>query len=214
MKPWLVAHRGASFFEKENTLPAILRAKEFGAPLVEIDIRVTKDNIAILFHDSAVEGLAISKTNFAKLRDKDPSITTLKELDAAVTNEKFFVELKSKKSAFHVAEFLKKHPDSYACSFLSSALEELATFEIDKSRMYLSQHGYPIKLLEKIINQGFGGVSINKWFLAPWDYFRFRKAGLNIFVYTVNSKIWARMIHFLSSEIMICSDRIDKLKDL
>ena len=214
MKPWLVAHRGASFFEKENTLAAIVRAKEFSASFIEIDIRVTKDNVAILFHDASVGDLVISKTNFLELKLKDPSIISLEELDAATTDEKFFVELKTKKSAAHVAKFLKKHNDSYACSFLSSALIELAENGIDKSRMYLSQHGYPIKLLEKAVNHGFGGVSINKWFLAPWNYFRFRKAGLKIFVYTVNSKLWAAVLHSLSSEVYICSDRIDKLKNL
>ena len=214
MKPWLVAHRGASYFEKENTIAAIKRAANFNAGYIEIDIRVTKDNVAILYHDASVGGNKISRTNFIELKKLDTDLLTLRELEQAITTERFFVELKSKKSAEFVASFLKNHPESFACSFLPNALLALSKHGIDKSRMYLAQHGYPIKIIENTQKYGFGGISMSKWFLAPWSYYRIKKKGLRLFVYTVNSRSWARLIRYLSKDIKICSDRIDLLKEL
>jgi len=214
MKSWLVAHRGASYFEKENTLAAIKRAAQFDAGYIEIDIRVTKDNVAVLFHDASLENQKISKTNYGDLKKLDNDLLTLRELDEAITNEKFFVELKSKKSAHFVAPFLLKHTESFACSFLPGALLELSKNGVDTSRLYLAQHGYPIKIIENAQKYGFGGISMSKWFLAPWSYYRIKKRGINLFVYTVNNKTWARLLHSLSEDIKICSDRIDNLKEL
>jgi len=214
MKPWLVAHRGASHFEKENTLAAIKKSSKFKAGYIEIDIRVTQDNVAVLFHDASVKDRKISMTNYSDLKKLDKDLLTLEELDKAITNEIFFVELKSKKSADFVAPFLIKHAESFACSFLPSALLALSKNGVDKSRMYLAQHGYPIKIIENTQKHGFGGISMSKWFLAPWSYYRIKKRGLNLFVYTVNNKTWARLLHSLSDDIKICSDRIDILKEL
>ncbi len=214
MKPWLVAHRGASYFEKENTIAAIKRAANFNAGYIEIDIRVTKDNVAVLYHDASVGGNRISRTNFIELKKLDTDLLTLRELGQAITTERFFVELKSKKSAEFVAPFLKKHTESFACSFLPNALLALSKHGIDNSRMYLAQHGYPIKIIENTQKYGFGGISMSKWFLAPWSYYRIKKKGLRLFVYTVNSRSWARLIRYLSKDIKICSDRIDLLKEL
>lgn len=49
--PKLIAHRGASHFAPENTLAAVREAKKLGASWVEFDVRLTKDNELICFHD-------------------------------------------------------------------------------------------------------------------------------------------------------------------
>jgi glycerophosphoryl diester phosphodiesterase len=48
---WVIAHRGASADERENTLPAFERAIEVGADFVELDVQVSADGALVVFHD-------------------------------------------------------------------------------------------------------------------------------------------------------------------
>ncbi len=50
--PLIIAHRGASALAPENTLASFKRAIEDGAEGIEFDIRLTKDDVPIVFHDS------------------------------------------------------------------------------------------------------------------------------------------------------------------
>ena len=68
-----IAHRGASAYAQENSLASFHRAAELGADMVEIDIRVSADQIAIVSHDSSLKRLygiegAVSDYGFEELR--------------------------------------------------------------------------------------------------------------------------------------------------
>jgi glycerophosphoryl diester phosphodiesterase len=54
-RPWVIAHRGASAYAPENTLPAFTLAAEQGATFVEFDLRLTKDRQIVCLHDETLE---------------------------------------------------------------------------------------------------------------------------------------------------------------
>ena len=54
---WVIAHRGASADERENTLPAFERAIELGADFVELDVQVSADGALVVFHDLDLDRL-------------------------------------------------------------------------------------------------------------------------------------------------------------
>src|SRR5918996_6553767 len=54
-KPWLIAHRGASAYAPENTVPAFRLAADQGATFVEFDLRLTKDRQIVCLHDESLE---------------------------------------------------------------------------------------------------------------------------------------------------------------
>ena len=54
---WVIAHRGASSEEKENTLPAFERAIELGADFVEFDVQAASDGGLVVFHDLRLDRL-------------------------------------------------------------------------------------------------------------------------------------------------------------
>lgn len=63
-------HRGHSIEGHENTRPALLRAKELGASLCEIDLRMTRDGRLVVFHDDILDSAStgqglISQTDYA-----------------------------------------------------------------------------------------------------------------------------------------------------
>lgn len=51
IRPIVVAHRGSSATHTENTLPAFEGAVQAGADMVEVDVRLTSDGVAVILHD-------------------------------------------------------------------------------------------------------------------------------------------------------------------
>lgn len=52
-----VAHRGDPYRVRENTLSSLRSALEQGADAVEIDVRLTRDGVPVLLHDSTLKRL-------------------------------------------------------------------------------------------------------------------------------------------------------------
>ncbi len=80
---WVIAHRGASVEERENTLPAFERAIELGADYVELDVQVTSDGVLVVFHDLDLARLTplrgpVRRRTAAELREH--GIPTLEEV--------------------------------------------------------------------------------------------------------------------------------------
>lgn len=68
-KPLIAAHRGASRAARENSLAAVERAIEFGADMVEIDVRRTRDGVLIAHHDPVVGDESIGNLDYADVTD-------------------------------------------------------------------------------------------------------------------------------------------------
>lgn len=56
--PLIIAHRGASALAPENTFAAFQRAIDDGADGIELDVRLAKDGVAVVFHDSTLNRTA------------------------------------------------------------------------------------------------------------------------------------------------------------
>ncbi len=69
----IIAHRGASAIEKENTLAAFAAAARMGADAVELDVRRTADGLMAVHHDPVLpDGRVICETNGADLPSHVP----------------------------------------------------------------------------------------------------------------------------------------------
>ena len=53
--PPIICHRGASGYAPENTLESIRTAADLGAKWVELDVKLTRDGVPIIFHDDTLE---------------------------------------------------------------------------------------------------------------------------------------------------------------
>lgn len=102
MRPALViAHRGASAREVENSLAAFRAAGPLGADAVELDIHATTDGALIVHHDETIgPGHAIPELSAAAVRtfrlaNGEPIPTLPEALDAAGPRLGVFVEVKS-----------------------------------------------------------------------------------------------------------------------
>lgn len=81
----ITAHRGSSTFYPENTLLSIGEAINENADYVEIDVRTTKDNYVVLFHDDNLKRIGDSKKEI-----KDMTLKEVKEIDAGYYKDKLF----------------------------------------------------------------------------------------------------------------------------
>jgi glycerophosphoryl diester phosphodiesterase len=90
--PIVIAHRGASAVEAENTVAAFRRARELGADWVELDVHLSRDGVLVVHHDdSYADGRALPAVASA---DRPPSVPTLAEALAACDGMGVNVELK------------------------------------------------------------------------------------------------------------------------
>ena len=55
MLPLVIAHRGASAYEPENTLRAFDLAIRQGAQMIELDLHLTRDNRVVVIHDETLD---------------------------------------------------------------------------------------------------------------------------------------------------------------
>ncbi|MEM5581459.1 glycerophosphodiester phosphodiesterase family protein [Roseibium sp. AS2] len=76
--PLAIAHRGASAYAFDNTLRAFEVARELGADMWEVDIRLTSDGVPVAFHDAD-----LNKVCGLDLKVGDVSAAKLAELTAA-----------------------------------------------------------------------------------------------------------------------------------
>ncbi len=112
IKPYLIAHRGASTQAPENTKESFLLAWEFGADGIEGDFRLTSDGAIVCFHDKetlriANATIAIAQATLKQLKELDigswyhekyagSRVLTLSEVFAIVPDDKqIYVEIKT-----------------------------------------------------------------------------------------------------------------------
>ncbi|MFW6047914.1 MAG: glycerophosphodiester phosphodiesterase [Candidatus Natronoplasma sp.] len=64
----IIAHRGASgLTEFDNSLKSFRKAVELGADMIEFDVRKTRDDVLVAFHDPEIEGKKISDLSYEEL---------------------------------------------------------------------------------------------------------------------------------------------------
>lgn len=90
----VVAHRGASAIEAENTLAAFDAAVAAGADVVEFDVRMTADDVAVVMHDpdvsrttdghGLVRDLRLDELKALRIRTADGKLAEVPTLEEAL----------------------------------------------------------------------------------------------------------------------------------
>ncbi len=109
----IIAHRGASGIEPENTAASFQKAIELGVDMIETDCRVTRDGIVVLVHDTTLNDPAgnkvpVAETTYEELRAHKPDILTLGEA-IALTNRRvrLMIEIKPHVPTLPVIDIIK-----------------------------------------------------------------------------------------------------------
>jgi glycerophosphoryl diester phosphodiesterase len=121
--PKIIAHRGASGHEYENSAAAFRRAVELGADGIELDVHATSDGTLVVHHDPALPGLGdIRNLKFSDLlRFRLPNgerLPTLPEALDVIGARDVWIEVKALDQRFDRALLDAiddgPHPERYA----------------------------------------------------------------------------------------------------
>jgi glycerophosphoryl diester phosphodiesterase len=111
-RPLVVAHRGGSPTDLDNSLAAFEHALAIGAHLMECDLRLSSDGVVVLHHDERLEGRTIPDFTLAELRERIPTLITLDELLDRVarhdTRGRFTFDLKQRGIERQLAHALRE----------------------------------------------------------------------------------------------------------
>jgi glycerophosphoryl diester phosphodiesterase len=105
MIPSIIAHRGASGREFENSRAAFARAIELGADGVELDVHSTEDGIILVHHDAELAGMGpIGHLRYTQVLEfrlpNGETVPTLPEVQALLGDIDVYVEVKTLAPAF------------------------------------------------------------------------------------------------------------------
>jgi glycerophosphoryl diester phosphodiesterase len=214
---WVIAHRGASFDEKENTLPAFERAITLGADFVELDVQASRDGALVVFHDLELDRLS---PLHGRLRDqpvgklREVGIPTLEEVLELVSGRiRLMPELKN--PHLYVRHDLVARtvrllpPDAVVVSFSRRAL--LESRRIRPELAVLQHVGVGVSIRRAATFARFAGFQDRR--VTPRGLARARALGLGTTVYTVNEPSRMRELVELGVD-GIFTDRPDLLRSI
>ncbi len=213
----IIGHRGAAGLALQNTLPSLELARLLGVDAIEFDVRKTKDNKLVLCHNAALSDISksdlrLSDTELSallkiRLNDDQSYIATLSEALEMCRTVPVYIELKETGCTELLLKELVKFPDSDV-TVLSFKHEELAKLrKLSPSiKLYGNERTNPSDIIQTARKLHLNGIGLNFWLLNPLTYWLAKRHHLDIFVFTVNSKLLGRFIGFLYPGVAICTN--------
>jgi glycerophosphoryl diester phosphodiesterase len=200
----VIAHRGASFYSQGNTIEAYRKAIEFGADMLEFDLRRTRDRFFIAYHDEDISGRRVDSLTLSEIRglSGDAEIPTLEEiLELARKRIRLDVELKEENYEKDVVDMLLKHlrfGEFMVSSFNDSSLRIVKKTYPDVTVGLILGKDRPKNVVSTRLSELFPMkrcLDINADVLIPhWKLIRFgflrraKKYKKSVVVWTVNEK--------------------------
>lgn len=217
-----IGHRGARFYEPENTLRSFRKALELGVDTVELDVRRTKDGEIVVIHDAEVDRTTNGKGLVNELTLKEikqlvteggERIPTLEEaLDLLDKRVRVLIELKEagfEEEVLKIAREKGLEKNVIIISFLEEALKRVRELDGDvETGLIYVRHRNPIK----------AALELKTNYLLPLYRFahtaEIRKAhenGLKVIVWTINKQ--EEVSEYIGKGVDgIASDKPDILK--
>ena len=175
--PLVIAHRGDQSNAPENTIAAFTKALELGADGIELDVRLTRDNELVVFHDRCLErtsngfGPVNHRTQQEVLAfdagswfspefygEHPPTLDEVFESLPAdfLINVEMKVIMKGMRLIAHkTAEIVRRHArwdSTLVASFNPISLWELRTIEPKINRGYIWSKNHPFPIRSRIFS--------------------------------------------------------------
>ena len=234
--PPVIGHRGAAGAAPENTLASLRKARELGATWVEFDVKLTKDDHAILFHDDRLERTtdgrgAVAATTLAEIRRLDAGgwfgaafrgepVPTFEQALALCVELGLGINVEIKPCAGREAEtasvtmttLLDAWPrdrPALVSSFAPVCLDVARELAPAVPRGYLAGT-VPRRWRELMSEYACAALHLNHRRLAPWQRATILAAGIPVVLYTVNDG-WRARRHLEAGVATVITDRVDRV---
>lgn len=224
-QPIIVAHRGASGHEPENTLRAFKRAIEMGAPAMELDVHLSKSGDLVVIHDYTTKDknkVADLTTQELKAYDvgKGEHIPLLSEVFDLVNQRAVInVELKGAGTAAPVAKLINyyiKEKKWNPKSFIVSSFDHYRVQEFHRLAPSVPAgvifESNPIGYAHMATQAGAQYAIGHHEFLSPEFIKDAHARGVKVYSYTVNDKETAQKLLNMNIDGIITNypDLLDK----
>jgi len=229
----IIAHRGASSYAPENTLAAFQKALDQEADGIELDVRLTKDNIPVICHDATINRTSngkgfIHKLTLSELKKYDfgssfsrkyrkERIPTLEETLEFLQPSQITLHIEMKNGPIipenleeKIVELVYRYDFEDRVVFSSFdhiSLQRLVAID-PQAKIGLLLHVNLIHLFDYIDNTGLNVKSIhsNHFYVTETMIEKAHKRNLQVNVYTVNNKGLARSYEQMGVDGLITND--------
>jgi glycerophosphoryl diester phosphodiesterase len=209
-----LAHRGDWRCAPENTLAAFEAALRIpGCDGIEFDVRTSRDGVAVCYHDDSlvrVHGLEVRVADLTAEELQAVGVPTLDTVLTTVPRRAFLdVELKGGGATRATFETLVagRGPGlerAVVSSFLDDALARIGDWAPSWTR-WLNSHDASPHTIDRAVDLGCRGVSIDWRVLDEAAMQRARAAGLDVAAFTVRRRATARRLERLGV-VAICAE--------
>ncbi|MBI1300428.1 MAG: glycerophosphoryl diester phosphodiesterase [Alphaproteobacteria bacterium] len=237
--PKIIGHRGCAGYAPENTLEAIHTAADMDVEWVELDVKITKDEIPIIFHDDTLDRTtngtgAVAERTYDELKDLDcgswyadsftgiqiptleETIDVLLERDLGLNLEIKPCPGREKETAEIVLDLLSTIWDDHNRLLISSfqhvSLEVAADIASDWHRGLLLPEEWPENWVELAEYLGVSTINVNAATVTQEQVEAVMDLEKPILAYTVNQSDQARLLQSWGVDGFF-SDVPDVLKD-
>jgi glycerophosphoryl diester phosphodiesterase len=229
-KQMIVAHRGAKgLVEHENTIDAFAKAIEVGADCIECDIRKTKDNKIIVFHDDAINDQKIKDLTYQELLEVAGfKVPTLEETLEFVKG-KILIDIEFKESGY-VEEALQlihkylSNSEFFIRSFNDDVIVDAKIYDEKITCALLLGKDIKTKVIATRLSELFPGRRIKKCgcdFVSPHYrllkfgfMWRMKLKGKPVSVWTVNDEELMKKLLFKKKVHALVTDYPNKALEL
>lgn len=216
-----IGHRGAAGYAPENTIKSIRAAKQYGVDGIEFDVRSTSDGELVLCHDPTLKRIANVSSRVSDLTLKEvlaiktlhgEQIPTLREALSVVGKTPVIIEVKEAGTSLKLISIIEDFPNTALsiASFNHQEMKDLAALRPDLP-IYLLEQYNPLEVIQHAVAMNAYGIGLNFWLLNPLTYLLAKRAGLEIYVYTVNKPFLGNFIHRLYPTVQICTNFPDRI---
>ena len=218
--PSIIAHRGASGREFENSRAAFARAVELGADGVELDVHSTEDGIILVHHDAELSGLGpVGHLEYTQIQEfrlpNGETVPTLPEVLEILADLDVYVEVKTLAPAFDNAllSVLEQGPtpDRYAVH----SFDHRIIARLGKQRPALARgillSSYPLDTIALMTAAGANTLWQDQNLIDATLVETLHRAGKTIIAWTVNKPSDAARLARLKVD-GLCGNYPDRLR--
>jgi glycerophosphoryl diester phosphodiesterase len=220
----IIGHRGSPCAETpENTLSSVLAALACGADGVEVDVRLTADDVAVCCHDPGLQRVAgvsrglrsLTLADLAAVRVQGHQVPTVAAVATAVPRDRVLIldhkpEHRPRRLLQAVAAAIDALPDSSGTIVFSATdpniLDSCARLIPEQPRAVILQEGEPFsRVLAMALRRGDSAVHVplRTVFASPELVQVARGHGLVVRVWTVNRAVDARLLKVLGVDAIL-----------
>lgn len=196
----IIGHRGARGLAPENTLASFIKALEHHADELELDLRVTKDNVVVVHHDPGISDpsgmqLPIREHTFKELRTHKADLLRFEDfLDSIDHRVHLLIEIKPHEPIPGIARLIRQDIQRGRAaatisvgSFDQSVLRKIKAI-LPEVELVVNEHWSGLYATWRARQLGTRRINMRSWWLWRGFLRGMHRRGYQIAPYTLNSR--------------------------